>query len=182
MSQSEDRPIATAHLGRLVFFSFLLTFILSRIVVLLIMTRRLPDLYLYVGGNHVHHLNFGIFLLAGVGGYLLFSRPVGRALSCAASLYGIGLALAFDEFGLWLHLGGSYWQRASWDAMAILAGLLALVAFAPSLRRFRGRHWWAAATLLVALTAVGYLFFVSLHYAERVSLPKLIQIESASPK
>lgn len=133
MSQSEDRPIATAHLGRLVFFSFLLTFILSRVVVLLIMTRRLPDLYLYIGGNHVHHLNFGIFLLAGVGGYLLFSRPVGRALSCAASLYGIGLALAFDEFGLWLHLGGSYWQRASWDAMAILAGLLALVAFAPSL-------------------------------------------------
>jgi hypothetical protein len=27
------------------------------------------------------------------------------------------MALTFDEFGMWLHLGGSYWQRASFDAV-----------------------------------------------------------------
>ena len=32
------------------------------VLVLLILTRALPDLYLYVGQTHVHHLNYGIFL------------------------------------------------------------------------------------------------------------------------
>jgi hypothetical protein len=55
---------AAGHdLGRIVLFSFLLTFILARVVVFLIMSHRLPDLYLHLGGTHIHHLNYGIFLL-----------------------------------------------------------------------------------------------------------------------
>lgn len=171
-----------ARLARIVLFTFVLTFTLSRIVVLLIMTGRLPDLYLYMGGNHIHHLNYGIFLLSGLGAYLLFVRPAGRALSIAAIVYGVGLALTFDEFGMWLHLGGSYWQRASWDALAILTAVLALCAFAPSLRQFRVRHGWATVVLLIALATFGYLLHASLRYAERISLPKLIQIESTAPR
>jgi hypothetical protein len=45
----------------------------ARVVVFLIMSRRIPDLYLHLGGNHVHHLNYGIFLLSGIDAYLLFS-------------------------------------------------------------------------------------------------------------
>ncbi|MEI9960288.1 MAG: hypothetical protein WDM76_03900 [Limisphaerales bacterium] len=67
------------HLARIVLCWFLLTFLASRIMVLLIMTRRVPDFYLHVGGNHVHHLNYGIFLLSIVGGLLLFSSPRGPA-------------------------------------------------------------------------------------------------------
>ena len=37
-------------------------------------------------------------------------------------MYGVGLALTFDEFGLWFHLGGSYWQRASFDAVVVIGG------------------------------------------------------------
>jgi hypothetical protein len=33
------------------------------------------------------------------------------------------MALTFDEFGMWLHLGGSYWQRASFDAVIVLLGV-----------------------------------------------------------
>jgi hypothetical protein len=51
----------------------------ARILVLLIMTRRIGDLYLYVGQTHVHHLNYGIFLLTAVGAYLLFFPDRGRA-------------------------------------------------------------------------------------------------------
>ncbi len=65
-------PIASAHLARRVLFGFILTFIASRIVVLLIMARQMPNLYFFLQGTHVHHLNYGIFLLAGVGAYLLF--------------------------------------------------------------------------------------------------------------
>src|SRR5439155_4161657 len=60
-----------------------------------------------------------------------------RRRAGAAVAYGVGLALTFDEFGLWLHLGGSSWQRASYDAVVTLAALLGLIAVAPALRHFR---------------------------------------------
>jgi hypothetical protein len=133
MLPSHSRPLA-----RLVLLSFLLTFIAARLVTILVALHRLPDVYLHVRGTHIHHLNYGIFLLAGVGAYLLFrSGPIAPA---AAVVYGIGLGLTFDEFGMWLHLGGDYWQRASFDAIIVLAAALALAGFAPPLRRWRPRH------------------------------------------
>jgi len=53
--------------------------------------------------------------------------------------YGIGLGLTFDEFGLWLHLGGDYWQRASYDAVIVLATVLALASFAPPVQQWLPR-------------------------------------------
>jgi hypothetical protein len=50
-------PKPTRHLARLTFVAFLFTFIASRVLVILIMSRRLPDLFLHLGGTHVHHLN-----------------------------------------------------------------------------------------------------------------------------
>ena len=88
------------RLARLVFFTFVLTFVATRVIVYAIMSHKLPDLFLYIGGTHVHHLNYGIFLLCGVGAYLLFARPAGVRLRIAAALYAIGLALTFDEFGM----------------------------------------------------------------------------------
>ncbi|PYL02510.1 MAG: hypothetical protein DME32_06270 [Verrucomicrobia bacterium] len=61
-------------MARLVFVAFLLIFIASRALVILIMIRRLPDLFLHLGGTHVHHLNYGIFLLSTVAAVLLFAK------------------------------------------------------------------------------------------------------------
>jgi hypothetical protein len=72
-----------ARLARLALFAFIITFIVARIMVLLIMARRVPNLYFFLRGTHVHHLNYGIFLLAGVGAYLLLRLPSGK--SCAAA-------------------------------------------------------------------------------------------------
>jgi len=146
-----------SRLARWALAAFVLAFLLARILVLLIMTRRMPDLFLHVGQTHVHHLNYGIFLLAAVGAWLLFAPPAGRGRYGAAVVYGVGLALTFDEFGMWLHLGGSYWQRASYDAVITLAALLGLVAFAPALRHFRPRHWAVAAAVVAALGLFGAL-------------------------
>lgn len=132
------------HLARIVFFVFLATFVSARIFSLLIMARKIPDFFLVIGGTHVHHFNYGIFLLIAVGAYLLLFRPASGGLHGAAVLYGIGLALTFDEFGMLLHLGGGYWQRASFDAVAVVSALLGLLAFAPPVSAFRSRHWWAA--------------------------------------
>jgi hypothetical protein len=172
---------AAHRLARLVLTAFLCTFILARIVVLLIMTRRLPDLYLHVGGTHVHHLNYGILVLSGIGAYLLFRRPVGRELSVAAVLYGIGLALTFDEFGMWLRLGGSYWTRASFDAIVIIAAMLGLIAFAPVLKKFRPRHWAIGLAIAIAVAIFVVLLGDLYQHAGRIVGPELRRIESSSP-
>lgn len=166
--------------ARLVFAAFLVTFVAARVLVFLIMARRMPDLFLHVGGTHMHHLNYGIFLLSGSGAWLLFSRPAGRALSVAAVLYAVGLALTFDEFGMWLHLGGGYWQRASFDAVTVVAALLGLLAFAP--RTMRPRHWWTGA-LVAALAAVFFTLLArSLHHAEERARPRLERLEQEGPR
>jgi len=167
---------------RKVFAAFVTTFLAARILVLLIMTRRIPDLYVHAGSTHIHHLNYGIFLLAGVGAYLLLDRPTGRRFSAAAIVYGIGLALTFDEFGMWLHLGGDYWTRASFDAIVIIGGLLGLAVAAPVLKQFRPRHWITAAALAVAVAVFVFLLVETLRFAGKVVLPALEQIESAAPQ
>ena len=156
-------PSNTRPLARLVLLSLLLTFIAARVVSILMTLHRMPDIYLHVRDTHVHHLNYGIFLLAGVGAYLLFSP--GPAAPAAAVMYGIGLALTFDEFGMWLHLNGDYWQRASFDAVIVLAAVLGLAGFAPPPARWRPREF--AIALLCAL-----LLFGSVRLAARAA-PRL---------
>ena len=175
-----SRP-ASHDLGRIVLFSFLLTFILARVVVFLIMSHRLPDLYLHLGGTHIHHLNYGIFLLVGVGACLLLGSPEGRQKKLAAAIYGIGVGLTFDEFGMWVRLGGSYWQRASVDAVGVLAAVFGLIAYAPKLRDFRPRHWGAAVALGLVVSAFFVMLIESFHFAHKIIGPKLYQIESNSP-
>ena len=157
IENNESQP-APSSLSRLVLVSFLATFILARLIVFLIVYDYIPDLFIFVRGTHIHHLNFGIFLLSAIGAYLLFIRPVGKKLKITAALYGIGLALTFDEFGMWLHLGGSYWQRASWDAVTVLAAIFALIAYAPSLKNLRIRH--LITTLVIVLLSI--VFFIIL--------------------
>jgi hypothetical protein len=180
--EPEDEARTTRRVARFVFATFVVTFILARVMVLLIMTHHAPSiLFLHVRGTHVHHLNYGIFLLSGVGAYLLFARPRGKALSAAAFVYGIGLALTFDEFGMWLHLGGYYWQRASFDAVIVIAALLGLYSYAPALKRFRPRHWWTVGVLVVALALFGvYLTRAFRHAADKYE-PIFLRIEEGGP-
>src|SRR5437879_10088580 len=158
-------PSHTRPLARLVLLSLIVTFVLARLVTILITLHRRPNIYLHVHDTHVHHLNYGIFLLAGVGAYLLFSA--GPAAPAAAVIYGIGLGLTFDEFGMWLHLNGDYWQRASFDAIVVLAAVLGLAGFAPTplIRRWRPRE--VAVALLFFLLLAG-----SIRLAARVQ-PRL---------
>lgn len=173
------RPTAR-QLARRVLFAFLVTFIVSRVAVLLIMARKIPDFFLHLGGTHIHHLNYGIVLLAAVGSYLLFKPPAN--LRFVSVLYGVGLGLTFDEFGMWLNLGGSYWQRASWDAVAVIAAMLGLFAYGPALAQYRPRHWLVATLVLLVAAGFFYLLTKSLQHAHRVIGPRLERIETAAPQ
>src|SRR5208337_4786843 len=149
----------THRLARRTLFAFIVMFLLARIDVFLIMSGMITNMYLFMKGTHVHHLNYGIFLLSVVCGYSVFRRPTGKAAEWTALVYGAALALTFDEFGMWLHLGGSYWQRVSVDAVIVIAALIALFAFAPSLKRLETRHFWGFVVLLLAVVGFGVVVF-----------------------
>jgi hypothetical protein len=68
-------------LARIALFGFIVTFILARAFVLMIMSGTIHNFYFFLQGTHVHHLNYGIFLLAAVSGYAVFRRPLGRPRS-----------------------------------------------------------------------------------------------------
>jgi hypothetical protein len=169
-----------APLARRALFGFIVTFVIARTVVLLIMSKRMPNLYFFMHGTHVHHLNYGIFLLAGVGGYLLFGIRSGRDLRVAAPAYGMAMALTFDEFGMWLHLGGSYWQRASVDAIILVAAVLGLIAFGTAIRSFESRHVRASVVILIALMAFGAVVYDASLRLGRLEGPRLEALELAS--
>lgn len=173
---------ATRRLARFVFVTFLLTFIASRVLVILIMAKMVPDLFLHMGGTHVHHLNYGIFLLSAVGAVLLFV-PLGEVgQKWVAIAYGFGMALTFDEFGMWLHLGGSYWQRGSFDAVIVVLSLFGVIAFLPPWDRFRSRHWaTAVGSLLAVAVFYGLLFWSMQRYGNRFA-PRLRAIEESGPQ
>lgn len=114
-------------------FSFLVAFVIVRIITHLIRAGVGPFHNVSRGELHIHHMVWGILLLLGVGyGWLLqigtglegTSRIAGIALSI---FYGIGAALTLDEFALWLNLRDVYWARegrASLDAVVLFASFL----------------------------------------------------------
>src|SRR6266403_3802590 len=185
MEQRSDMSIPAnplRHVARLTFVAFLLTFIASRTLVILIMARKMPDLFLHLGGTHVHHLNYGIFLLSAVAGVLLFA-PLNQAQrSLCALIYGVGMALTFDEFGMWLHLGGGYWQRASFDAVIVLLSVFGVLAFLPRWQRIRLHHYIVGGLLLASVALFYLLLFKSLSHANDKLMPRLIELEQTGPR
>ena len=120
------QPSPMRHLARLTFAAFLLTFIASRVLVILIMTRHMPDLF--------------------------------------------------------LHRGGSYWQRASFDAVIVVLSVFGLIAFMPRWQRMRAHHFITAGILLIAVASFYWMLFKSLRHADDKLMPYLIGIEQHAPK
>jgi len=171
----------TAHgLARRALFGFLLTFLIARLMVFLIMSHQVPNMYFFLQGTHVHHLNYGIFLLSFVCGYSVFRRPVGRTAEIIALAYGVALALTFDEFGMWLHLGGSYWQRASVDAVIAVAALIGLISFSTTIKRFESKHLWSFLALVLVLGLFVYGLFSAGDRIGGMVGPTLQELEASS--
>jgi hypothetical protein len=126
--------------------TFLLTFVVIRIITNAI--RRGSKLFrnVWIQGHHVHHLVPGILLLL-VSGYLSIALHSRGGVGMVSALFGIGAALTLDEFALWLHLRDVYWEREgrrSIDAVivaSLIGGLILLgTEFWVDLVHVIGRH------------------------------------------
>ncbi|MGC1388651.1 MAG: hypothetical protein WA807_11625 [Steroidobacteraceae bacterium] len=116
----------SARLARRALVGFIFTFIAARTVVLLIMSHRMPNLYFFLRGTHVHHLNYGIFLLAGVSAYLLFRAPAGEDLSVDAVIL-VAAVLALIAFAPAIRSFETRHLKASIAILIALVGFGAVV-------------------------------------------------------
>jgi hypothetical protein len=151
----------TARVARLMLLSFVVTFLTARIVVFLIAEQYVPNLFLFVKGTHVHHLNYGICLMSTVCMLLLLCRPRHAGLYLGTIGYGVALALTFDEFGMWLSLGGTYNNHLTFDAIVIIASLLTLISLAAVVEERQPRHWVLASVVVVLVVALAGLAFLA---------------------
>lgn len=108
---------------------FLPTYAIARIIV-----RNDPRLFLHVRGVHVHHFAYGIVVLAVVG-YISIALPQLKSRRWLAVLYGVGLALSFDEFSMWIHLTSNYNVGVSEDVMTGLLVFLVVAVYCTRITR-----------------------------------------------
>jgi lysyl-tRNA synthetase class 2 len=112
------------------------------------------------GGKHIHHVVFGVILMAGAGLLEFGLRPTGILLNVIAFIFGAGVALTLDEFALLLNVEDVYWLeegRRSVDAVvvAVAAALLLLLGTVPIV----GRIASGASDTLLAVIIVWNLTF-----------------------
>ncbi|MFY2789574.1 hypothetical protein [Rhodococcus sp. KRD162] len=125
--------------GRLPLLCFLLGLLLGFLLIRLSVRMIRADVKWWPGnitpgGQHIHHVVFGIvlMLLAGIGLIAVYVDGSQSAGAILAAVFGIGAALVLDEFALIFYLRDVYWSeqgRTSVDAVfAALAftGLLLL--------------------------------------------------------
>ena len=89
-------------------------------------------------GMHIHHYVYGIFILAAAG-YLALLFRGDRARSWIALLYGVGLGLTFDEFGMWINppfVRGVRWNTTGLTITLIACAVAGIIPVL--LRRKRG--------------------------------------------
>lgn len=118
------------------FAAFVVTFVVTRVIVRLIRAGRGPFRDNKVGGVHVHHHVYGIFLMLLAGTAEFLYQPGTPWAQVLAAVFGAGAALTLDEFALWLHLDDVYWTqegRQSVDVVAVaaLVGLLLVLGARP---------------------------------------------------
>jgi len=99
-----------------IFAGFWFTYLFVRVLVYVF-----PELFLNVKGVHVHHFSYGIIILTLVGFYSLVMNPRGNKLFKTAFFFGIGLALTYDELGMWLQLRDDNVARWGYDAIALIS-------------------------------------------------------------
>jgi hypothetical protein len=130
-----DRPRRRMFLAAV---SFFLTFLGVRLLVFCITHHIGPFTWVEMGGEHIHHLVWGILLLILVGYGFLAEIDSGTAplalfwSRLLSVLYGVAAALTLDEFALWLNLKDVYWARQgreSIDAVILFGALLAIGAW-----------------------------------------------------
>lgn len=112
------------------FIAFASSIGISRLIVLDTEKGRAIFGYLYIKGYHIHHFYYGILLLilSNWMALIKYKRLYKRVFKGVASImFGGGLGLVVDEFGLLLTMEfgirGNYWAPQSYYAIGAVASI-----------------------------------------------------------
>jgi len=112
------------------FIIFLLTIFICRCIVIWIEAGRPFLNFFRVSDYHIHHFYLGIFLIILSNWFLLLrskKRYIEKVKVSSSILFGVGLGLITDEFGLLLtmefDIKGDYWAPHSYYLMGIISGI-----------------------------------------------------------
>ncbi|MBI5413300.1 hypothetical protein HZA42_03065 [Candidatus Peregrinibacteria bacterium] len=121
-----------------------MTFFCSRLIAYSIHRDIVPDILFFIGtvyvkGFHIHHFNFGIILLA-IAGFISLVDTKRSHIRKIAVLYGVGLALILDEFGMLVTLKDVYWtSRINYDAVMLIGVIMLNVVYFGGFWKIMGR-------------------------------------------
>jgi len=112
------------------FLIFLLTILVCRLIVIWIEEGRPFLNFFRISEYHVHHFYLGIFLII-ISNWLLLQvnnkKYINEIKISSSILFGIGLGLITDEFGLILtmefDIKGEYWAPHSYYLMSIISAI-----------------------------------------------------------
>jgi hypothetical protein len=105
----------------------ILIFMVATFGIVRAMLHLSPDSDFDVAGYNIHHLFTGLLLIVGAGVPLVLFPGKTRILDAASALFGIGLALALDE---WVYLITTDGTNASYLLPISLWGGIVMVALA----------------------------------------------------
>lgn len=140
----------------IIFFFFLVSFSCARLVAYMIHADIVPDFLPFIGnvyirGHHIHHFNFGIWIVILAGFISLIDSARAHARK-AAVLFGAGLGLIMDEFGMLITLEDVYWTtRMGYDAVIVTSLILLNIVYF-------GRFWKIMGATLKKFLLFRYLF------------------------
>jgi len=109
----------------IILISFIIAFFVARTFIVLLDVPLNPTFQLSLKGYRIHHFFYGISLLI-IGGWLGHTNYGNRIMHISAVLYGGGLGLVVDEFGLLLTFG-DYWSSQSYVFFLIFSLVLLLL-------------------------------------------------------
>jgi hypothetical protein len=118
--------------------TFIISFFIARAFVVLLDVPINPAYQFWLKGYRVHHFFFGIGLLA-IGGWLGHIQRGRFVTKISASLYGGGLGLIVDEFGLLLTFG-DYWAIQSYIFFVLISLFLLITLLFESYKLFNASY------------------------------------------
>ena len=127
----------------IVFIFFLITFIVTRLMVLFFPDFNILGMGI-VESYEIHHYFLGIVLLL-ISGWVVLVTDSLRLKRISAAFYGVGFGLIIDEIGLLLTCGTTglecdYWARITYDVVTyVVVGFLLIIYFGPFWKVFHGK-------------------------------------------
>lgn len=123
-----DIKIRNKKIPFIILISFLMSFVIARLIVFIF-----PSLGIIIKQYHIHHFYYGILLMI-ISNWIALTYNKISFLEVSAGIFGVGLGLVADEFGLLLTcttetLECNYLARNSYDLLVFILLLLLLVIY-----------------------------------------------------